>query len=331
MIHFRKSIFTFFLLAGVSLQGFSHDLNILKVYLAETDTSYVLRIQTTPALSRTLSLPGLPPKCSYTAENRNTVRGSLRFEFTCGGRPLNSYDTLVFNWPVNGIVITATWKNRSTAHGYFPSVEGNIPVSMGKLRAGSPSFREAVRRYTVLGIDHILMGIDHLFFILGLLLIVKTGWQLIKTITAFTVAHSITLGLAVLGYIHAPPQLITVLVALSIIFIGVEVIHAQKGPQTLTQKYPWVIAFVFGLLHGLGFAGALNSLGLPEAEIPLALFTFNVGVEIGQLIFVVIFIALGWAFRQLEIRRPVWAKPIPGYVIGTLATFWFFIRLSYIF
>ncbi len=327
----RKIILIFFLSGFFFLRAFSHDLNIIRVYLQETDTGYVMTAQSSPALSASLSLPRLPAGCRYKEESRNAGKGVLRLNLSCAGRTLNSDDTLIFDWPVNGVVITAKWRDHSTATRFFPAKEGIIPAAMSLLRAGSPSFAEAFRRYTTLGIEHILMGIDHLFFILGLLLIVRTKWQLIKTITAFTIAHSITLAFAALGYIHAPPQLINALVALSIIFIGVEVIHTQRGNKNLTQKYPWLIAFVFGLLHGFGFAGALNSLGLPEAEIPLALFTFNIGVEIGQLIFVVLFIALGWAFRQLEIRRPRWTYPIPAYLIGTLAMFWFFIRLSYIF
>ncbi len=324
-------ILAFLLILFINQNVFPHDLNIIRVFLQETDTGYMMTAHASPSLSGTLSLPVLPSGCRYVTETRNTGAGVLRLKFSCDGRALNSKDTLNFNWPVNGIVITAKWKDHTVATQFFPAKEGVIRAEMRLLRAGSPSFGEAFRRYTVLGIGHILMGIDHLFFILGLLLIVRTKWQLVKTITAFTIAHSITLACTSLGYINAPPRLITALVALSIIFIGVEVIHAQRGENNFTQKYPWVIAFTFGLLHGFGFAGALNSLGLPETEIPLALFTFNAGVEIGQLIFVAVFIILGWAFRQLEIRPPRWAFPIPGYLIGTLATYWFFIRLSYIF
>jgi len=330
MKQIKKTILVIFLLSNIFIQGFSHDLGIIRIHLQELDTGYVMTVQTTPALASMLTRP-LLPKCTYLEENRNIPKGILRFVFSCRHKVLSNEDTLLFRWPVNGIVFTVKWKNNTTATRFFPSNESGIYVQMGQLQAGSPSITDAIHRYTVLGIEHILMGIDHLFFIFGLLLIVKTNWQLIKTITAFTIAHSITLAFAALGYIHPPEQLINALVALSIIFIGTEVINSQRGKNNLTQQNPWIIAFVFGLLHGFGFAEALNTLGLPRQEIPLALITFNVGVEIGQLIFVAVFIVMTWSFQQLKVRWPKWAIPVPGYLIGSLATFWFIERLTYIF
>jgi hypothetical protein len=183
----------------------------------------------------------------------------------------------------------------------------------------------------VLGVEHILLGIDHLLFVLGLLFIVRNGWALVKTITAFTAAHSITLGLAALGVVEAPSAAVDVVVALSIMFLGVEIVHAQRGRVGLTVRFPWLVAFGFGLVHGLGFAGALNALGLPQREIPVALFFFNVGVEVGQLMFVVAFLAWRWALRRLEVRFPIWTKPVPAYAIGIVATYWFAGRLSVLF
>lgn len=325
-----KPILVICLSGSTFLQGFSHDLGIIRIHLQELDTGYVMTAQTTPDLASVLS-PPLLPHCTYLQENRNVLKGVLRFNFSCQNQVLSNEDTIIFNWPVNGIVFTVKWKNNTTATRFFPAKESGIIVQMEQLRAASPSLRDAIRRYTVLGIEHILMGIDHLFFIFGLLLIVKTNMQLVKTITAFTIAHSITLAFAALGYIHPPEQLINALVALSIIFIGTEVIHTQRGKNNLTQHNPWIIAFVFGLLHGFGFAGALNTLGLPGQEIPLALITFNVGVEIGQLIFVAVFIVMTWSFRQLKVCWPKWAIPAPGYLIGSLAAFWFIERLTYIF
>jgi hypothetical protein len=172
------------------------------------------------------------------------------------------------------------------------------------------------------------MGIDHLLFVLGLLLLVSGSWMLVKTITSFTIAHSITLGFATFGYVNAPSNLVDALVAMSIVFVGVEIVNKNYGRENLSTRAPWLIAFAFGLLHGFGFAGALNALGLPNSEIPLALFTFNAGVEIGQLIFVGIFLSVVWAMRQLEIPWPRWSRPVPAYIIGSLAAFWFIQRMQ---
>ena len=176
--------------------------------------------------------------------------------------------------------------------------------------------------YLTHGIDHILRGIDHLLFILGLLLIVKDRWMLLKTITAFTVAHSITLAIATLGYASAPLPPLNAAIALSILFIGVEVIRMQRGETSLTIQHPWVVAFAFGLLHGFGFASGLVALGLPRGDVPIALLLFNVGVEIGQLLFVLIILLLERSFRTLQIRWPHWVEELPAYTVGGLGAFW---------
>ena len=140
--------------------------------------------------------------------------------------------------------------------------------------------------YLVQGIEHILFGTDHLLFVLGLLLLVRDRWMLLKTITAFTVAHSITLAAATLGYVHVPAPPLNAGIALSIMFVGVEVLRSWQGETSLALRQPWLVAFAFGLVHGLGFASGLAGLGLPQGDIPLALLLFNLGVEAGQLMFV---------------------------------------------
>ena len=176
--------------------------------------------------------------------------------------------------------------------------------------------------YMRLGIEHILQGIDHLLFVLGLLLIVGSRWMLLKTITAFTIAHSITLGIATLGYASAPLPPLNVAIALSILFLGPEIVKVWRGETSFTIRHPWVVAFAFGLLHGFGFASGLSTNGLPSAEIPVALLLFNVGVEIGQLFFVLVIVMLERSFRTLEIRWPRWAEALPGYTVGGLGAFW---------
>ncbi|SDR60081.1 HupE / UreJ protein [Rhizobiales bacterium GAS113] len=178
------------------------------------------------------------------------------------------------------------------------------------------------RTYLVHGVDHILFGVDHLLFVLGLLLIVRDRWMLVKTITAFTVAHSITLAAATLGYVHVPAAPLNAAIALSILFVGVEVMRSWRGETSFALRHPWLVAFLFGLLHGIGFASGLVSLGLPQGDIPLALLTFNLGVEIGQLLFVAAILLLERAFRLLEIRWPWPLQYAPAYVLGTSAAFW---------
>ena len=185
--------------------------------------------------------------------------------------------------------------------------------------------------FIVQGIRHILFGADHMLFVLGLLLIVKDRWMLLKTITAFTVAHSITLAIATLGYAEAPMVPLNAAIALSILFLGPEIVRSWRGETSFTIRHPWVVAFAFGLLHGFGFASALTSAGLPKAELPIALLSFNVGVEIGQLAFVFLILALERAFRILEVRWPRWAEALPGYTVGSLGAFWTVQRLAILF
>jgi hypothetical protein len=181
--------------------------------------------------------------------------------------------------------------------------------------------------YVNLGIDHILRGIDHLLFVLGLIWLVGRGWMLVHTITAFTVGHSLSLASATFGWVGVPERPLNAAIALSIVFVGVEIVKLQRGQVGLTARYPWVVAFAFGLLHGLGFATALTTLGIPQATLPIALLFFNVGVEIGQLLFVFVVLGLIWAHRQAEAVLPRWGAVLPAYAIGSVAAFWFLSRI----
>ena len=182
--------------------------------------------------------------------------------------------------------------------------------------------------YLVLGVEHILGGVDHLLFVLALLLIVGGAGRIVATITAFTLAHSLTLCAATLGWVHVPGPPVEAMIALSIVFVAVEVVHGLRGKPGLTARAPWVVAFSFGLLHGFGFAGALAEVGLPQKAIPLALLMFNLGVEIGQLLFVALMLAARAAFARLPAQWPAWARPVPAYAIGTLAMFWVIERIG---
>ena len=187
---------------------------------------------------------------------------------------------------------------------------------------GERSWLESSAEYMMLGFNHILMGIDHLLFVLGLLIIVKGRRMLIKTVTAFTVAHSITLAIATLGYASIPAPPLNAAIALSILFLGPEIARVWRGETSFTIRHPWVVAFGFGLLHGFGFASGLSTVGMPKAEIPLALLMFNIGVEIGQLLFVLLMLLTYRALKILAFHWPRWVEFLPGYVIGSLGAFW---------
>jgi len=198
--------------------------------------------------------------------------------------------------------------------------------------AAAPSGWQVAGSYLVLGVEHILGGVDHLLFVLALVLLVR-GWKrLVGTITAFTVAHSITLAAATLGSVSVPGPPVEACIALSIAFVASEIVRARQGNPGMAEHWPWLVAFTFGLLHGFGFAGALREVGLPQTAIPLALAFFNIGVELGQLAFIACVLAvivLGRKLaRRMRIPRPPWAWRVPPYAIGGLAAFWVIQRLA---
>jgi hypothetical protein len=155
------------------------------------------------------------------------------------------------------------------------------------------------------------------------------GWaRLLATITAFTLAHSVTLAAATLGFVHVPPAPVEALIALSIVFVATEILRVRDGGEGISARAPWIVAFTFGLLHGFGFAGALNGIGLPQGHIALALLFFNVGVELGQLLFIAAALALIALIRRVRIRYPRWGTLIAPYVIGSVAMFWVVQRVA---
>lgn len=200
-----------------------------------------------------------------------------------------------------------------------------------------PGAWEIAATYLRLGVEHILFGFDHMLFVLALVILVR-GWKRVAvTVTAFTVAHSMTLAAATLGFVNVPGPPLEATIALSIMLVAVEILNARRGKRSLTARLPWLVAFSFGLLHGFGFAGALAEVGLPQHAIAVALVFFNLGVEIGQLAFVAAVLAAGGLFRTAMALR---LKPallqrvanrldvIAAYAIGTLAAFWLIERTS---
>ncbi len=213
-------------------------------------------------------------------------------------------------------------------------------VQLGRVLPPSPHFDvtaspgtfEVVQTYTTLGIEHILMGFDHLLFVLALVILVRSTRRLVGTITAFTVAHSLTLVAATMGWVHVAAPPVEAAIALSIVFVAGEIIRARQGSPGLTQRYPWVVAFSFGLLHGLGFASALAEVGLPQLSIPVALLCFNVGVEIGQLMFIAVVLALiaigRVVARRMAFPQVRWMWRLPPYAIGGVASYWVVERVA---
>jgi hydrogenase/urease accessory protein HupE len=264
--------------------------------------------------------PVFPEGCSFRTPDRQQmtpgaviVRGTLRCEGGIGGKTIT----------IAGLEATIT-DVLIRLHNADGRLESHLvrPTAPSVTLGGTTTTGQRVLAYLQLGVQHILLGVDHLLFVLGLLLIVQDRWMLLKTITSFTVAHSITLAVATLGYASAPLPPLNAAIALSILFLGPEIVRVWRGETSFTIRHPWVVAFAFGLLHGFGFASGLTNMGLPPAEIPLALLLFNVGVEIGQLFFVLLILALERAFRVLEIQWPRAIELFPGYAVGSLGAYW---------
>jgi HupE / UreJ protein len=206
--------------------------------------------------------------------------------------------------------------------------DGTVHSAM--LRSGNVSFtipEQATRTelaisYWQIGTIHILEGFDHLLFLLTLLLIVTGIWPLLKTVTAFTLAHSLTLAFATLGLVNIPPTPTEAVISLSIMMLAVEVVRKNQGELTLSERFPWLVAFTFGLVHGLGFAGALSEIGVPQTEVPLALLMFNVGVETGQVMFVVTVSLLLAGLHRIHNHSALTLARATPYVIGGVAAYW---------
>ena len=275
--------------------------------------------------------PKVPQGCSLTGDVRTyVVNEDVRFQhgtMSCaggiGGRELR----------IDGLELTQT--DVLLRVDYLDGSASNqrlTPAAPSVVIPERPSALEVIRTYTVLGIGHILGGVDHLLFVLALLLLVRGIGRLVATVTAFTLAHSVTLAAATLGFVHVPPAPVEATIALSILFLASELARQGTATRTdLTTRFPWLVAFSFGLLHGFGFAGALSEVGVPQKAVPLALLFFNVGVEIGQLVFIAAVLAIGWSVRRAAIRAPAWWPRAAAYGIGSVAAFWVVQRTAAIF
>ncbi len=268
----------------------------------------------------------LPQQCQTIGEPVRYATGTAfidRWSFSAPGGLAGKTITIDgLSSTLTDVLVRIEWLDGTT------QVVRVTPSSPSFVVEAAPGMLTVARTYLVLGVEHILFGIDHLLFVLALLILVR-GWRrLIKTITAFTVAHSVTLAAATLGFVHVPQAPVEAVIALSIVFVASEIVHGLEGRPGLTARKPWVVAFVFGLLHGFGFAGALSEVGLPQQAVPVALLLFNVGVEVGQLLFVAAALLLLAIARRPLRSAPRWATWIPPYAIGAVAMFWTLQRVA---
>lgn len=267
----------------------------------------------------------LPPNCKAAGEPTTTFDGGAYVErrtIICdgglGGQTIG----------ISGLEATMTDVLARITH-----ADGSTEIA--RVKADAPAFTVAgrqssldvARTYFLLGVEHILGGFDHLIFVLALVVLLRGARRIVETVTAFTVAHSITLIASALGFFSLPQKPVEATIALSIVFVAAEIVKADPRRPRFSERYPWVIAFSFGLLHGFGFAGALQEIGLPHTDIPMAMLTFNLGVEAGQLLFVAATLALLPVGRAISGGVFSAGRTAVGYAIGCTATFWLFDRL----
>lgn len=268
--------------------------------------------------------PVLPPGCSLSEARRELVEGSLisRWQAVCTGPLVGAKVGLLgLDKTVSDALVRIAPLGRPVQ---AARLTVTVPLTIVAARAGS---LQVAQTYFVLGIQHIVAGYDHLLFVLSLVLLLSGGWVTVRTVTAFTIAHSITLVGATLGFVGVSQKPVEICIALSIIFLAVEVVKRDPERPRLSERLPWLIAFLFGLLHGFGFAGALAEIGMPEGEVPIALLTFNLGVEAGQIAIVMVALGVLALIGRISTVALGRFKHIAAYAIGTTASFWFIARV----
>lgn len=324
----RLGILFFFLyLAGAGQNLSAHELRpgYLEIRENKPETYQVMwKVPAKGSLRLSLN-PQFPNQCN-TVTPRSTDQSGMafidRWTLTCpGGLSGEEISIEGLSQTLTDVLVRIEKADGSTL------IQRLTPDSSSFVVSRSPSPLQVIRTYLTLGVEHILSGIDHLLFVLALLILIKGTKRLVWAVTAFTVAHSITLAAATLGFVHVPQAPVEAIIALSIIFVASEILHGLEGRPGITQASPWIVAFVFGLLHGFGFAGALTEIGLPQQSVPLALLFFNVGVEVGQILFIAVVGLLALGLRSIKRQRPQWMVRVPAYGIGGISAFWFVERI----
>lgn len=324
----KRAILVLSLLLAAAAPSFAHETRPGSLLLTETQPGKFGVVWKRPMLGdNVLSLRVVWPEGSHdaVARSQQAVADALveRYAVDCGpaglvGRRIG----------IDGLehTLTDVFVRIEFLDGRSQTALLKPSSSSFEVRARQP-LTEIVGSYLMLGIEHILGGVDHLLFVLGLILTVRGFGPLLKADTAFTLAHSVTLGLASLGFVRVPQPPVEAIIALSILFLASELVRRQRGQEGLASRRPWIVASIFGLLHGFGFAGALSEVGLPQTDIPAALVMFNVGVEIGQLLFIGAVFAAAWLVTRLVKRPPPVWRPAVAYAMGTVAAFWMIDRL----
>jgi len=258
-------------------------------------------------------VPIFPSDCTATEPVRSVDAAALlaRWDIDCGAALAGRSVRLLRYQSINGITQAA----RLT------------PANPAAVIMQKADRWQVARTYFVTGVEHILMGYDHLLFVLCLVLLLNGAWRVAATVTAFTIAHSLTLVATTLELISVPGPPVEASIALSIVFLAVEILKRKPGELRLSERFPWVVAFLFGLLHGFGFAGALAEIGLPQGEVPMALLTFNLGVEAGQLVIVAVAMLVLWALRRVHALYAARAQMVSAYAIGSIAFMWLLQRV----
>jgi hypothetical protein len=313
---------------GMAFRSEAHEVRPGYLEIRETSAGQLSVLWRVPAREdmRLAIHPRFPGNCQTTGElvpfmsgDSYSERSAISCDGSLEGRTI-SIDGL--SATMTDVLVRLVRENGST------QVVRLTPSSPSFVVEAAPGLRQVSATYLRLGTEHILLGIDHLLFVLALLILVRSGRRLVATVTAFTLAHSLTLAAATLGFVHVPQQPVEAVIALSIVFVACEIVRSRQGRPGITERWPWVVAFVFGLLHGFGFAGALSEVGLPDQAIPLALFFFNVGVEGGQLLFIAAVMALIAAARRVKVPWPEWAAQAPAYGIGAVSAYWMIERAT---
>lgn len=302
----------------------AHELGVVRVRLVENGLAqYLLDVRLPVVAQFAAQLPALPSRCRVSDTPEVRARQAwidLRVPFECGGARLTAADVIHLPWPNHGAFVSADLRGASTDGRFFAAYEDGARITLGTLTVGQDrAWLEIARQYVVLGIEHILTGWDHLAFVFALFLL-AVGWHLVRLVSAFTVGHSLTLGLATLGVVRLPTAPLEAAIALSVVFLAREVLCGDDH----RLSHGAALVFGFGLLHGLGFASALEANGIAEAEFYVGLVTFNLGVEIGQLMFVAVVAGLAFFGRRIGLaerpRRAIYATS--AYVVGILGAYW---------
>ena len=321
-------ILSFLFQALVGVSAIADELRPAYLDLRETAADEFAVLWKVPALGdlRLGLYVRLPASCEEKAEPVRSIQGGAYFERWNVACPsgLKGQEIVVdgLRSTVTDVIARIEYRGGAT------QVARLTPDSPALLVTGSQTGLEVARTYFLLGVDHILTSLDHLLFVVALIFLINDRWMLVKTITAFTVAHSVTLAGASLGYLSLPQRPVEATIALSIAFVASELTKMRSGERRLSRDYPWVFAFAFGLLHGFGFAGALKEIGLPQTDVPLALVTFNLGVEAGQLLFVAT-ILIGFRAASALFTVPIApARLAAAYIIGTTSMVWLVTRVS---